>query len=97
MMLNTELSGILFPSITCKGNINIKNRDQLTELSNSYSAVFVSKQLEERRLENGFDKELKNVLFGTAYLAEIENKARIASVVKNGRRAAATLHSFLQR
>jgi hypothetical protein len=92
-----ELSGILFPSITYKGNMNIKNRDQLAELSSNYIAVYVSKQLEERRLENGFDKGLKNVLFGTAYLAETENKARIESAVENGRRVATTLDSFLQR
>jgi len=92
-----ELQSILSPSIIYKGNMNIKNKNQLIELSSNYDAVYVSKQLEVRRPENDFDKEMNNVLFGTACLAETENKARIAKAVENGRRAATALHRFFQR
>ena len=91
-----ELSGILSPSTTFKGDFVIKNRDQLAELSKNYDAVYITKQL-GRNSPDDFDKGLKNVLIETTNLSDIESKSKIAFGIENGRKAAIKLHSLLQR
>lgn len=92
-----ELSDIILPSIEFKGNFVIKDTDQLTELSSNYDAVYITKQLEGKRLENGLARRLKNVVFETADLSDPKNSCKVAYAIEKGRKAAIKIHTLLQK
>jgi len=92
-----ELSDIILPSIEFKGNFVIKDTDQLTELSSTYDAVYITNQLEGKRLENGLARRLKNVVFETADRSDPKNSCKVAYAIEKGRKAAIKIHTLLQK
>ncbi len=92
-----ELSYILSSTTEFKGNFIIKNINKLTELSRDYDAVYVTRQLERKRMENALAKGLKNVVVEIASQSDLENSGKVAYAIEKGRKAAIKLNAFLQR
>jgi len=92
-----ELSGIISTSTTFKGNFVIKYTDQLTELSSNYDAVYITKQLEGKSLENGLAKRLNNVVVKTIDLSDPKDSCKVAYAIEKGRKAAIKIHTLLQK
>ena len=92
-----ELSDIMLPSTEFKGNFIIKDANQLTELSSNYHAVYITKQLEGKRPENGLAQRLKNVVVETTDLSDPKNSCKVAYAIEKGRKAAMKIHFLLQK
>jgi prolycopene isomerase len=96
-----ELLGVLSPSIRFKGNVNLKSRDQISELSANYDAVYVSigARMGTGEKNSAFKapaKESKNVVFGGTFCRQPESCHKIPYAIGAGRKAASFLHNLLQ-
>jgi len=95
-VLDRELAGIMLPGIRFQGDWAFTDQTQLKELQKKYDAVFLTKNIGLKIVNNRFVDGMPNVFVGGSDYTDKTTRYEIVHAVHDGREAARVIHGFLQ-